>query len=184
MDAWWGSLDTSLRIFYAIGLGSGLALLVQLVMLFLGHDGGDGHDAIDGAGELPVLSLRAITAFFVGFGWTGVAALQAGYSVPVATAAGLGVGGAFMLAVAFLMRLLYGLEQSGNVDYRNAVGSHAKVYLTIAPRMEKAGQVEVLVQGRLRVVEAMTKADRTLPPQSRVKVVDLVDATTLLVEPE
>lgn len=160
-------------------------LVVQLVMLFLGHDGdAHPHDAFDGSGELPVLSLRAIIAFFVGFGWTGVAALRAGYSVPVATAAGLGVGGGFMLAVALLMRVLYGLQQSGNIDYRNAVGSHAKVYSQVAPRMERAGQVEVLVQGRLRVVEAMTKADRALPAQSRVKVVDLIDPTTLLVEPE
>ena len=160
-------------------------LVVQLVMLFLGHDGdAHPHDAIDGTGELPVLSLRAIVAFFVGFGWTGVATLNAGYSVPVATIAGLGVGGAFMGAVAVLMRVLYGLQQSGNIDYRNAVGSHAKVYSQIAPRMERTGQVEVLVQGRLRVVEAMTKADRALPSQSRVKVVDLVDPTTLLVEPE
>ena len=161
-------------------------LLAQLVMLFLGHDGdaAHAHDSIDGTGELPVLSVRAIVAFFVGFGWTGVAMLKAGYSVPVATISGLGVGGAFMGAVAMLMRLLYSLQQSGNVDYRNAVGSHGKVYIAIAPRMQKSGQVEVLVQGRLRVVEAMSKADRVLPPQSRVKVVDLIDPTTVLVEPE
>jgi hypothetical protein len=89
-----------------------------------------------------------------------------------------------MGAVAVLMKLLYSLQQSGNIDYRNAVGGHAKVYSQIAPRMTKPGQVEVVVQGRLRVVEAMTKADQALPSQSRVKVVDLVDPTTLLVEPE
>ena len=66
----------------------------------------------------------------------------------------------------------------------NAVGSHAKVYMAVGPRMQKPGQVEVMVQGRLRVVEAMTKADHVLPPQSRVKVVDLIDPTTVLVEPE
>ena len=45
------------------------------------------------------------------------------------------------------------------------------------------GQVEVMVQGRLRVVQALTRSETGLPNRKRVKVVDVVDQTTLLVEP-
>ena len=41
----------------------------------------------------------------------------------------------------------------------------------------------MLVQGRLRVVQAFTRAERQLGNNERVRVTDLVDETTLLVEP-
>jgi acylphosphatase len=49
--------------------------------------------------------------------------------------------------------------------------------------MSKPGQVEVRVQGRLRVVQAFTRAGHEIPNQARVKVVDVLDQNTLIVEP-
>ena len=39
------------------------------------------------------------------------------------------------------------------------------------------------MQGRLRVVQAFTKAEHEIPNQARVKVVDVLDQNTLIVEP-
>lgn len=197
MDAfsgWWGSLDGALRIFYTIGLASGLVLVLQMAMMFFGFDGGGDADAdadVDGdvGGDLhdggggSVFSVRTINAFLVGFGWTGVAMLRSGSSVPVATLVAFLVGLAFMMAVFALMRLVYSLRASGTIDYRNAVGEIGQVYVTVGPGMEKTGQVEVMVQGRLCTVAAMTRAQRVLSGRTRVRVVDVVDRGTLLVEP-
>jgi hypothetical protein len=49
--------------------------------------------------------------------------------------------------------------------------------------MSGPGKIEVLVQGRLRVVDAFNKSGDSLPNRSRVKVVDVMDQNTLVVEP-
>jgi microcompartment protein CcmL/EutN len=46
-----------------------------------------------------------------------------------------------------------------------------------------SGQVEVMVQGRLAIVQACTRGAAALAPRTKVKVVDLLDRSTLLVEP-
>ena len=191
LDAWWNSLGTALQIFYGIALVTSFLLLIQLLLSLIGFDhdadfGGD-FDA-GGIGDvhdsgLSVLSLRSVTAFFAGFGWGGVVAMRQGASVPLATAAALATGGLLMAAVVGLMRALYGMRASGNLDYKNAIGAVGNVYLPIPPAMEGPGQVEVLVQGRLAVVQAFTRATRRLPNRERVRVVDTLDAQTLVVEP-
>ena len=182
MEAWWGSLETSLRIFYAVGIGSAAVLAIQAVMMLFGLDG-DGGDLDSEVGDASILSVRTVTAFLVGFGWTGVAAIQAGLSVALASIAGLLVGSVFMAAVLFMMRLLYSMGSEGTLDYHNAIGVLGKVYLPIPADMERPGQIEILVQGRLRVVEAMTKEGESIPRHAQVRVLELVDPTTLLVEP-
>ena len=182
MHVWWGSLDTALKIFYATGIASIAVLLIQLVLMMFGVDG-DGDVEVGEHGEAGVLSIRTVAAFFAGFGWTGVAMIEGGSSVPVATVAGVVVGAGFMGAVLALMRVIYGMQAQGNIDYRNAVGTVGKVYTPIAGNMERGGQIEVLVQGRLRTVQAFTRSAQPIATNARVRVVDVLDETTLLVEP-
>jgi hypothetical protein len=181
MEAWWGSLGTALQIFYAIAVATSALLTIQLVLIVLGIDGEADIDDVDAGGG--VLSVRTVTAFFTGFGWTGVVALESGLTLPLTLLAATAVGGVFLLGVLMLMRALSGLRYSGTLDYHNAVGSIGSVYLRVPPGMSGPGQVEVIVQGRLRVVQAFTRSERELPNRSRVKVVDVMDQTTLIVEP-
>ena len=182
MSSWWGELATALRIFYLIGIGSGVLLLFQMAMLVLGFDGDDlDADSLEG-GEVSILSLRTVTAFFAGFGWTGVALLENGQSLPVATIGGLVVGSGFMASVVLLMRMLYSMRHSGTLDYSNAIGEIGKVYAPIAGAMAKPGQVEVMVQGRLMTVAAFTRGTEDLATLTRVKVTGVLDQGTLVVE--
>ncbi len=180
MEAWWATLNEPLRWFYAIAISTSALMVLQLVLMMFGLDGDD-FDAVEG--EVHVLSVRTVTAFFAGFGWTGVAALQSGASLPRALVYAGGVGLLFMGGVLLLMRLLYGMRHSGTLDYRNAIGEIGNVYLRIPPAMSKPGQVEVTVQGRLRVVQAFTEAETEIPNQARVRVTGVMDRNTLIVEP-
>ena len=188
MELWWSDLDIAHKVFYAIAVATSTLLLVQLVLSLFGFDGdADGDfntdaDVDHGAG-IGVLSIRTVTAFFTGFGWGGVAALESGMGLMLSVLVALFAGTVLMAGVFFLMRALYALRYSGTLDYRNAIGEVGTVYLPVPAAMTGQGQVEVQVQGRLRVVQALTSADRTLPNQSRVRVVDTVDQQTLLVEP-
>ncbi len=182
MDAWWQALDLAPKIFYVIGIASGGLLLVQTIMTLFGADGDiEGLDVHDG--DVSVFSIRTVTAFFVGFGWTGVALLNGGSSVPVATLGGVFVGGLFMVGVLVLMRFVYGLQTSGTVDYANAVGRAATVYVPIAPNLSGTGQVEFVIQSRHRVLDARTRGERRLERGERVRILEITGTTEVLVEP-
>lgn len=189
IEAWWDSLTLALQVYYGIAIVATFVLFLQLLLAVFGFDldadvdvdfdaGVEGHD-----GGTGILSVRSVTAFMVGFGWGGVIAIRQGLSVLSATAVALAAGGALMAAVVVLMRAVYGLRYSGSVDYKNAIGVVGNVYVPIPGAMAGPGQVEVLVQGRLAVVQAFTRAPEKLPNHTRVRVVDTLDQQTLIVEP-
>ena len=186
METWWGSLGSSLQIFWGIAIATSAVLAIQLLMTLFGFDSDSDIelDADDvGHDGSTLLSVRTVTAFFVGFGWTGIACLEAGYSLTVTVVVSVVVGTLFMVGVFALMRFLYGLRYSGTLDYRNAIGQIGTVYLPIPADMSGPGKIEVLVQGRLRVVDAFNRSAEALPNQRRVKVTDVMDQNTLVVEP-
>ncbi len=186
MIDWWSSLLLERQIFYAIGIVALAVLLLQLVLTLVGVDAH--HDAdLSGHGDHPsglgLLSIRTVTAFFVGFGWGGATLLNHGYSVPVAIAGGSGLGLLFLLGTAFLIRNLLRLQSSGNLDYRNALGVVGTIYSTVPAAEKGGGQLELVLQGRLMMAEAYTKAAHDLKPGSKARVIELIGLSTLLVEP-
>src|SRR4051812_31719393 len=105
---WWHGLSIEQQVFWSVALLSSLVLLLQLLGMMLGFEHGAdiGHLDPGVSGDVSgvhVLSVRAIVAFAVGFGWTGVLALDAGWGLPIAAAAAVGVGALFMLMVWRLM---------------------------------------------------------------------------------
>jgi membrane protein implicated in regulation of membrane protease activity len=184
VDLWWDALDLELRIFYFIGILALFSLAIQtLLSLFTGMD--DGLD-ISGPGEhssgLSIFSVRGITAFFLGFGWTGVIALKAGAPLPLAIALGIGAGALLMFAILTLMASFLRLQSSGNLNYANAIGQIATVYVTIQPHLAPGGQVEALIQGRAVTTAALHRGDQAIPPGTKVRVTEQVGSSTLIVE--
>lgn len=185
MELWWGALNLELQIFYGIGLIALLALFLQMALLLFGgvDDATDVGHAGGHESGLGVFSFRGITAFFLGFGWTGVIALKAGLSLGIAISLGLLVGGVLMVAIFLLMRSMMRLQSSGTLDYHNAVGEVGTVYVTVPGEGRAGGQVEVMIQGRLTVAEALQKGATSLSPGTKVRVVETMGRSTLLVEP-
>jgi hypothetical protein len=185
MELWWGTLSEALRWFYGIALITSFLMVIQLVMMVFGF--GDDFDEVDGDAsgdaDVRVLSVRTVTAFFAGFGWTGVASIENGSSLLTALLLAILVGSIFMGGVVVLMKALYSMRHSGTIDYRNAVGEIGTVYLRVPGAMENPGQVEVMVQGRLKVAQAFTRSSQEIPNQTRVRVIDVMDQNTLIVEP-
>ena len=101
----------------------------------------------------------------------------------IAIVAGAGVGGVLMLSVAYLMSLLYSLRESGNIDYKDAIGQIGTVYLTIPPDQSGPGKIRVMIDGRLKVVLAYTKSNEQMSSERKVRAVAQLDARTLMVEP-
>ena len=182
---WWQSLEgqsahpPALKIFYVVAIVSGVVLAFQMVLTLIGAD--TDFDAGEG-GDTGLFSIRTIGAFFTGFGWTGVSMLYNGYGLGAATFAATVVGMIFLGTVLYLMRYMFSLREEGTLDYSNAIGEVGNVYLPIPPKRKGMGQVEVLVQGRMRTVRALTDHDKKLGNRTAVRVKALIDQQTLLVE--
>lgn len=185
LTEWWNGLDFTLQIFYALGIFSGAILLIQTALMFLGI--GDGDVDLDGDMDLDsdghILSVRTITGFLFAFGWTGALCLKSGLGIGLTISAAIAAGTAMLFLLLGLMRLIYSLRQDGTLDYRNAIGQIGTVYMPIPSDGNKAGKIEVMVQGRLAIMEAFYQGEQKLATGSKVKVIDTIGENSLLIEP-
>ena len=184
MIEWLQSLGGALGTFYVIAIVSGAILTIQMLLTLIGAEtdfDADGLGAGEG-GDTGLFSIRSVGAFFTGFGWTGVAMLENGYSTAQATFAATVVGLVFLGMVFYLMRYMFSLREEGTLDYNNAIGNVGSVYLPIPPNRKGVGQVEVMVQGRMRIVKALTDHPKRIGNRAAVQVKSLIDQQTVLVE--
>ena len=188
MIEYWTHLTPTMKTFVGLGAISSVVLTLQMILAMFGGDM-DGLDAdvdvpdVGEGGASGILSIRTIGAFFTGFGWSGAAMLQAGHGTGAATFVGVVVGSVFMALIFYLMNYLHSLRQEGTINYANAVGKIGSVYLPVPPHRKGIGQIEVLVQGRLKIVQAITDSDKKIGNRVAVRVTELVDEQTILVEP-
>jgi membrane protein implicated in regulation of membrane protease activity len=185
INSWWDALNFELQMFYAVALISLVALFFQIILsvVFGMEHGADVPNIGDHDSGMGIFSVRGVTAFFTGFGWTGVVLTKQGIALPITLAIALVVGGGLMIAIFLMMRSFMRLQSNGNLDYANAVGQLATVYVTIPPVQRSGGQVETMIQGRLVTAEALQKGSQPLKPGTKVKVVERIGTSTLIVEP-
>lgn len=184
VELWWSELDVAHKVFYAVAIATSALLTLQLIASFFGLDADSDADFDADHGDAGgVFSVRSVTGFFTGFGWGGVIALESGLGLAVSILIAVACGGALMATILFLMRAVYSMRYEGTLDYRNAIGVAGSTYIPIPAAMAGAGQVEVMVQGRLCVVKAFTRSPTRIAARARVKVIDTLDQQTLLVEP-
>jgi hypothetical protein len=171
-------------MFFVIALVSSAFLGIQILMLMFGadmeFDSDTDVDASDGGG---FLSIRSLTAFFGGFGWAGLAGRQAGWNGAASIAIGFAVGVGMFLIIGFLFIQARKLTSSGNVDYASTIGLVGTVYIDVPANRQSGGKIETTASGRVSVINAITDAETHIAVRTRVEIVDVVDATTLLVRP-
>ena len=193
MNDWWTHLSGLDQLFYAIAFLFTAILIIQAAMMCIGFDHGGAVDPTNNI-DVPhaetgtdvmgvhILSIRTAVAFFVGFGWGGAAMSSFGVTPPVALIGAFAIGTIFLFGVFYLIKALYSLRSSGTLDYANAIGQTGSVYMAIPPEETGNGQIEVMIQGRLQILPACTKAKARIPTNTKVRVVGVADPQTLLVE--
>ena len=100
-------------------------------------------------------------------------------AILIAVAAGV----ATLIGIAFLMRGIYKLQSSGNIDISNAIGKVAQVYIPIPAAGAGSGKVTITLQEKFCEYTAITAAAEALKTGSYVRVVSVSDGGVLLVEP-
>ena len=186
MIEYWLNMQPAMKTFVAIGAISSLILTIQMILSLVGgaaegveadFDIGDGGEG----GATGILSIRSIGAFFTGFGWSGAAALQNGLATGAATFIKAAAPSIFLGLIVYLMSYLHSLREEGTLNYKNCIGEVGTVYLPIPPARKGMGQIEVMVQGRLRIVKVVSDHEKKIPNLAAVRVKELVDQQTLLV---
>lgn len=140
------------------------------------------HDAhADPSDGFKVLSVQAVLAFCMGFGWGGLGALKGGgLSVGPTIAVALLCGAGMMILLHRILKLVYGMQSSGNIDPRTAVGHEAEVYVRVPARGEGRGQVRLSIDNRSRFYDAVSE-DGPLERSARVRVVAFNEDRTVTV---
>ncbi len=193
------------KLYLACALIGGILLLLRTVMLIFG--GGFGEDAdlegdVDLEGDFDLeespgldleeeldtgdvsfrmFTLQGLLGFFMMFGLIGLALTQQANASDFLSLLGALAAGVFtMWLVSQLFIGVARLQESGNIDYRNAIDQDGEVYLTI-PKAG-TGKIQIIIQGGLRICEAASKDEKRIPTGQRVRVIDVVNGNVLIVE--
>ncbi|MBO5683863.1 MAG: hypothetical protein J6R92_02845 [Akkermansia sp.] len=163
--------DSARAIFCTIAWSATLlAALVFVISFFTDFDGGDA-DVASGT-DAGMFSFRAVLGFFLGFGWVGYICQQLTGNVMWASGAGVAAGLLMFVLVAMLIRMIYGLRSDGNISPASLVGLSGTVYVSIPPKGEPGGQVQVAHPNQLITIAAVQQGDEVLPAGSRIVVID------------
>jgi len=194
---WWDSLGLVGQIMATAAIPMSIVMLLQLILMLVGAgfdsassaDGGGADDATStdeacssGSNSIfKIFTVRGIVAFFALGGWAGLAALSAGLSAFWAIWIALLAGVMALLLASFVIQLALRMQQSGNIDMRNAISQIGEVYIRVPALRTAKGKVMVLLQERLVELDAVTDGEIDLLPKSKVEVVDIAEQDCLVV---
>lgn len=192
MIAWFNALSGLEQAFAIAALVGSAVFLIQLVMMLLGGDhGADAHAAgmeashdvahADSDVAFQVLSVQSVTAFVMVFGFAGFAMSRgSGFGALPSLGVGFAAGFAAMWLVAKAFSLFRRMQSSGTLDLANAVGRSGRIYLSVKP--DVPGKIEVAIQGRLQIFDAVSESGEALPTDTRVVVVRVENQNIMVVK--
>ena len=191
---WWAELSLIMKILWGVTLTASLVFIIQSILTFVGADADSDFDvdvdtSIDGAdlsnidGGANLYTFRNFVNFILGFGWSAILLQDSIPSTPLLIFVSAVIGVALVAAVMYLFKWLAGMQQSGNIDLiTSAKGCEGKVYLTIPAQEAGEGKVQITISGAVREYNAITDSEEPLKTGTPIRVVDVVNANTVIVE--
>ncbi|MBO4341281.1 MAG: hypothetical protein J5835_07640 [Bacteroidales bacterium] len=194
MATWWASLSLIMKILWGVTLAASLIFIIQSILTFVGADADTDFDtdvdvSMDGSDLSNIevgsnlYTFRNFVNFILGFGWSAILLQDSITSVPLLILVSVIVGVLLVTAVMYLFKWLASMQQSGNIDLSNAAkGCEGVVYLTIPAARNGEGKVQISINGAVREYDAVTESDTALKTGVAIRVVDVINASTVLVE--
>jgi amino acid transporter len=186
MTEWFFNLEIFSKIYWGIALIASLIFVIMMILTFMGGDN-DGFDTdaeieSDTGIGFQFITFKNLVGFFTIFGWSGIACMDSDLSKPVTVVISFICGLIMMTIMAAMFFYMRKLNDSGTLDFKNAIGSVGEVYLTIGANRSSIGKVHVKIQGALRELEALTDSEINLKSSSVIKVKDVTENGILIVE--
>lgn len=172
-------------VYWASAIIGGILFLFRTALLFIGGDAGDADaegDIFDGDSDFSfkLLSLQGLTAFFMMFGLSGLAFISSGIGDVWSTLGGTVIGLFSVWVLRYIFSVFLRLQSDGTVRLKNAIGQAGKVYLRIPTH--GTGQVQVSVQGALKIYDAQSAHAEEILTGENVRVVEVIGESLLVVE--
>ena len=181
-------------IYWASTIIGGTLFILRLGMMLIGGGFGDsefdsptdtgdvdmGDDHADADISFKLLSVQGLTSFFMMFGLVGLAILRANLHVIISIIGGTLAGFVTVAITGLIFTQMKRLQTDGTIDINNSIGSDGSVYLTI-PKND-TGKVQIIVQGSLKIFDAISSNKKQIPTGEKVRVVGVASGTTLIVE--
>lgn len=190
MEAWIESLSKIEFTFFLSSAVGGITFLVWLMLMLVGIGDGleldvdaemDTPDVGDSDTGFKVLSLQTISSFFLMFGLVGLAITRELHgSEFLAVAGGTCAGVTMVWVLTKMMKLFISMQHSGTMNLKLAEGKIGTVYLGIPS--DGVGKVEIAVDNRLMVLDAVTDELDKIVSGTQVVVKQVLDDQKLLVE--
>lgn len=191
---WYNGLPSTLQVYWVIALITSLVFVVQMVLTFIGigdadadADFGGDTDISDGStldagGAMQLFTMRNIINFLLGLGWGGVCLYSVIPNAVVLSIAAILVGVAFVYVFILIYRQMRRFEKNGAFNIKECVGHTVDVYLTIPARRSGSGKVQVSFYGSVQELAALTDLDSPIRSGAKVRIIEIVDGGTVLVE--
>ena len=191
MTEWWTSLDLFMKILWCIAIASSLIFIIETVLTFIGADVemdmDTDFDVPDGGFEgdpsMNLYTFRNLVNFLLGMSWTAILLQEQIASKAFLMIIAFVVGALLVFAVMMMFKGLSKMQQSGNIDvYKSAIGCNGKVYLTVPAERKGTGKVQININNSVREYDALTDSEDDLKTGTSIKVTEVLDTNTLLVE--
>ena len=197
---WYNALPSTLQVYWVIALITSLIFLIQMVLTFIGIGdadtdvdfGGDADlggdagfsdgDTLDTGGAMQLFTIRNFINFLRGLGWGGVCLYSVIPNTIVLSLVSILVGVLFVYIFLIIYKQLRKLERNGAYHIDDCVGQTVDVYLTIPSNRSGMGKVQISFSGSVQELSALTDSDTPLRSGSKVRVTEVIDGTTVLVE--
>lgn len=191
---WYNALTPSLQVFWAIALITSFVFIIQMILTFVGIGDADtdvdfGGDAdfsdggtMDVGGAMQLFTIRNFINFLLGLGWGGVCLASVIPNPLWLSLAAIIVGIIFVYVFLFVYKQMFRLETNGAYKTSDCVGKIVDVYLTIPAQRQGNGKVQVSFDGSIQELVALTNSLEPIRSGSKVRVLELIDASTVLVE--
>ena len=174
-------------IYLICAAAGGAVLIIRVILMILGIDHGDASGAIDvnldGIAEAhdgaSFLSIQSVAGFFTMFGLVGMGLLQIKVIEVVSLVGALAAGIFTSWATGMIFWNMRRLQSEGTLVITNAIGQTGTVYLTIPE--QGTGVVNVMIQGAVRTLDAISQNGRRIPTGSIVQVVAVTAGKILVV---
>ena len=194
ISTWWTGLSLIMKILWGVTLTASLVFIIQSILTFVGADAdtnfdvdvdvtADGSDLSNIEGGSNLYTFRNFINFILGFGWSAILLQDNIRPTALLIFVSALIGVALVAAVMYLFKWLSGMQQSGNIDLTTAAkGCEGKVYLTIPAQEAGEGKVQITISGAVREYNAITDSEEALKTGTPIRVVDVVNANTVIVE--
>jgi len=190
-------------IYWGSTIIGGTLFLLRTIMLLVGGGLGGGefetdfdgdlhidHDVLSGVDHtdtfadtdfsFKLLSMQGLTAFFMMFGLVGLALVKANVAT-ILTIIGGGIAGLFAVwLISIIFSQMKRFQSDGTLRIQNAIGQNGSVYLAIPAK--GTGQVQVSVQGRMRIFDAVSSDGKKIATGEKIRVTEIINNNTLSVE--